>query len=144
MNINFCKLDKNSEIPSRETNGSAGYDLRACLNENCKLAAGKFEVINTGIAIELPEGFFAMVCSRSGLAAKHGISMPSPGIIDSDYRGPIRCILFNYSTQDFIIENGMRIAQLIVCKHEILNWTEVTTLSRTTRGENGFGSTGLK
>jgi dUTP pyrophosphatase len=145
MNINFYKLNKNAKVPYCGTDHSAGYDLRACISENYNLKAGDFGVIGTGLAIEIPGGFFGMVCPRSGLAAKNGITvLNSPGIVDSDYRGEVKCILINLSQEDFIIENEMRIAQLIICKHEEISWIEYGNLSISKRGEKGLGSTGVK
>lgn len=135
----------NHEVPSYETNASAGMDLRASLEAPVVLKSFERAIIKTGLFIELPIGFEAQVRPRSGLAIKKGITvLNSPGTIDADYRGEIGVILVNLSQDDFIIENGERIAQLIIAKHERAQWIEVTELSQTERGEGGFGSTGTK
>jgi dUTP pyrophosphatase len=101
-------------------------------------------IIDTGIALEIPSGFFGMVCSRSGLAAQHGLAvLNSPGIIDSDYRGAIKCILINHSGVPFIIGDGMRIAQLIIVQSHDISWTRTEDIAKSERGTNGIGSTGL-
>lgn len=135
----------NHEVPSYETNASAGMDLRANLEAPVVLKSFERAIIKTGLFIELPIGFEAQVRPRSGLAIKKGITvLNSPGTIDADYRGEIGVIVVNLSQDDFIIENGERIAQLIIAKHERAQWIEVTELSQTERGEGGFGSTGTK
>lgn len=133
------------ELPNYETIASAGMDLRADLDAPVLLKSLQRIVIKTGLYIELPLGFEAQVRSRSGLAIKKGISvLNSPGTIDADYRGEIGVILVNLSQDDFVIENGDRIAQLIISKHERAEWIEVADLSGTSRGIGGFGSTGIK
>jgi dUTP pyrophosphatase len=120
-------------------------DLRAKLTESIVLKPLERAIVKTGLFIELPIGFEAQVRPRSGLAAKHGITvLNSPGTIDADYRGEIGVILVNLSSQDFEIQNGERIAQLVIAKHERADWHLVETLSETSRGEGGFGSTGRK
>ena len=132
-------------LPHYETDASAGMDLRAQLSESVILKPLERVIIKTGLFIELPIGFEAQVRPRSGLAAKHGITvLNSPGTIDADYRGEIGVILVNLSNQDFTIQNGERIAQLVIAKHERATWQLVDSLSETSRGEGGFGSTGLK
>lgn len=132
-------------LPHYETEASAGMDLRAKLSESIVLKPLERVIVKTGLFIELPIGFEAQVRPRSGLAAKHGITvLNSPGTIDADYRGEIGVILVNLSSQDFEIQNGERIAQLVIAKHERANWHLVETLSETSRGEGGFGSTGRK
>ena len=133
------------ELPNYETIASAGMDLRANLTESITLKSLERTIVKTGLFIELPIGFEAQVRPRSGLAAKNGITvLNSPGTVDADYRGEIGVILVNLSQDDFIIENGERIAQLIIAKHERADWIEVQELSETSRGEGGFGSTGVK
>lgn len=133
------------DLPAYETNASAGMDLRANLAEPVVLKPLGRAIIKTGIFIELPVGYEAQVRPRSGLAAKKGITvLNSPGTVDADYRGEIGVILVNLSAEDFIVENGERIAQLVIAKHERAEWIEVETLSETTRGAGGFGSTGTK
>ena len=132
-------------LPHYETDASAGMDLRAQLSESVILKPLERVIIKTGLFIELPIGFEAQVRPRSGLAAKHGITvLNSPGTIDADYRGEIGVILVNLSNQDFTIQNGERIAQLVIAKHERATWQLVDSLTETSRGEGGFGSTGLK
>jgi dUTP pyrophosphatase len=132
-------------LPHYETEASAGMDLRAKLTESIVLKPLERAIVKTGLFIELPMGFEAQVRPRSGLAAKHGITvLNSPGTIDADYRGEIGVILVNLSSQDFEIQNGERIAQLVIAKHERADWHLVETLSETSRGEGGFGSTGRK
>lgn len=132
-------------LPNYETIASAGMDLRANLTEPITLKSLERTIVKTGLFIELPMGYEAQVRPRSGLAAKKGITvLNSPGTVDADYRGEIGVILVNLSTEDFVIENGERIAQLIIAKHERAEWVEVNELSETSRGEGGFGSTGVK
>jgi len=139
-------LNKSShELPNYETVASAGMDLRANLTEPVTLNPLDRAIIKTGLFIELPIGYEAQVRPRSGLAAKKGITvLNSPGTVDADYRGEIGVILVNLSNEPFVVENGERIAQLIIAKHERAEWTEVPELSETSRGEGGFGSTGVK
>ncbi len=134
----------NHELPNYETHASAGMDLRANITEAITLQPLGRAIIKTGLFIELPVGYEAQVRPRSGLAAKKGITvLNAPGTIDADYRGEIGVILINLSSQDFIVENGERIAQLVFAKHELAAWTLVEELSETKRGEGGFGSTGM-
>ena len=143
MEIRFKKLLQNAIIPTTGTINSAGYDLFACINEDINIHPNCIVIISTGLAIEIPNGYFGMVCSRSGLSSKHGICvLNSPGIIDSDYRGEVKCILHNCSKNIFTVKNGTKIAQLIVIKHEVIEWIKSDNLSETNRGTNGFGSTG--
>ncbi|MBO6605429.1 dUTP diphosphatase [Psychroserpens sp.] len=133
------------DLPHYETAGSAGMDLRANLSEPRILKPLERSIVGTGLFIELPIGIEAQVRPRSGLAAKKGITvLNAPGTIDADYRGEIGVILVNLSNDDFVINNGERIAQLVIAKHERAEWNEVGVLSDTVRGEGGFGSTGVK
>jgi len=135
----------NHALPSYETIASAGMDIRANVAEPSTLKPLQRAIVKTGLFIELPIGYEAQVRPRSGLAAKKGITvLNSPGTIDADYRGEIGVILVNLSNEDFTIENGERIAQLVIAKHERAVWEEVEVLSDTTRGAGGFGSTGVK
>ena len=135
----------NHALPHYETIASAGMDLRANIEEATTLKPLDRTIVKTGLFIELPIGFEAQVRPRSGLAAKKGITvLNAPGTVDADYRGEIGVILVNLSNEDFTIENGERIAQLVIAKHERAEWIEVETLSETSRGEGGFGSTGTK
>ena len=132
-------------LPNYETLASAGMDLRADLTAPITLSPLGRIIVKTGLFIELPIGYEAQVRPRSGLAIKKGITvLNSPGTVDADYRGEIGVILVNLSNEDFVIENGERIAQLIIAKHERAEWIEVQELSETSRGEGGFGSTGVK
>jgi len=132
-------------IPQYETEASAGMDLRANIMEAVRLQPLERAIIKTGLFIELPLGYEAQVRPRSGLAAKKRITvLNAPGTIDADYRGEIGVILVNLSNTPFVVENGERIAQLVIAKHERIQWEKVTMLSETQRGEGGFGSTGVK
>lgn len=132
-------------LPHYETIASAGMDLRANLSEPRVLKPLERSIVGTGLFIELPMGLEAQVRPRSGLAAKKGITvLNAPGTIDADYRGEIGVILVNLSNEDFVVNNGERIAQLVIAKHERAEWVEVEKLSETSRGKGGFGSTGVK
>lgn len=132
-------------LPHYETIASAGMDLRANLTESRIIKPLERTIVGTGLFIELPIGYEAQVRPRSGLAAKKGITvLNAPGTIDADYRGEIGVILVNLSNEDFTIQNGERIAQLVIAKHERAEWDETKELSETARGEGGFGSTGTK
>ena len=132
-------------LPHYETLASAGMDLRANITESILLNPMERAVIPTGLFIELPIGIEAQVRPRSGLAAKKGITvLNAPGTIDADYRGEVGVILVNLSKDPFRIENGERIAQLVIARHERADWVAVDELSNTARGEGGFGSTGVK
>lgn len=134
----------NHNLPHYETEASAGMDLRANLSEPRTLRPLERTIIGTGLFIELPVGYEAQVRPRSGLAAKKGITvLNAPGTIDADYRGEIGVILVNLSNDDFQIQNGERIAQLVIAKHERAEWVDAIELSETDRGEGGFGSTGI-
>lgn len=131
--------------PSYATPLSAGMDLKADIESSITLSPLERAMVPTGIYIALPEGYEAQVRPRSGLAAKKGITvLNTPGTIDADYRGEIRVILVNLSNEPFVIEPGERIAQMVVARHERVEWEEVSSLSETERGEGGFGSTGIK
>jgi len=133
------------DSPVYATSQSAGLDLRANLTESITLKPLGRTLVKTGLFIELPEGYEAQVRPRSGLAYKKGITvLNSPGTIDADYRGEIGVILVNLSNEEFIIENGERVAQMVIAKHEQANWIEVETLEVSERGAGGFGSTGVK
>lgn len=139
------KNNSTHPLPAYETIHSAGMDLKANLDESVTLRPLERALIPTGIFIELNQGYEAQVRPRSGLAAKKGITvLNSPGTIDADYRGEIKVILVNLSSHDFIIENGERIAQMIVAKHERVEWEQSEELMHTARGAGGFGSTGKK
>lgn len=133
------------ELPDYQTDASAGMDLRAVVSEPIVLKTLERAIVKTGLFIELPVGYEAQVRPRSGLAAKKGVTvLNTPGTIDADYRGEIGVILVNLSPDEFIVESGERIAQLVIAKHERAQWEEVSELSLTDRGAGGFGSTGGK
>ena len=130
-------------LPSYQTNGSAGMDLRAHLEKDIVLKPLERSIIPTGLFMALPLGYEAQVRPRSGLAAKYGLTvLNSPGTIDADYRGEIGVILVNLSDTDFTVKNGERVAQLVISKHARGEWVSVQNLSDTSRGSSGFGSTG--
>ncbi|MGD1945973.1 MAG: dUTP diphosphatase [Croceivirga sp.] len=135
----------NHALPHYETEASAGMDLRANIPEPITLKPLERTIIKTGLFIALPVGYEAQVRPRSGLAAKKGITvLNAPGTIDADYRGEIGVILVNLSNEDFTVEDGERVAQLVIARHERAEWLEVKELSETSRGAGGFGSTGVK
>ena len=141
------KIINNSQwpAPAYATELSAGMDLKANLAEPVTLRSLERTLVPTGLFIALPQGYEAQVRPRSGLAAKHGITvLNTPGTIDADYRGEIKVILVNLSAEEFTIEPGERIAQMVIARHESVEWEEVETLDETTRGAGGFGSTGTK
>src|ERR1700733_11275362 len=143
MNIRIINRSKNS-LPAYETAHAAGMDLRADLDDPVRLNPLERKLISTGLYMELPEGFEAQIRPRSGLAFKHGIGIVnSPGTIDADYRGEIKVLLINLSDQAFEINTGDRIAQMIVSRHEKVNWEQVELLNETTRGAGGYGHTGV-
>jgi dUTP pyrophosphatase len=130
-------------LPHYGTEHSAGMDLRASLKQNIVLKPLERALVPTGLFIELPVGYEAQVRPRSGLALKKGITvLNSPGTIDADYRGEIQVILINLSSEEFVISDGERIAQMVVAQHEKVEWVKVTELVETVRGEGGFGHTG--
>lgn len=143
MKIDIINTSKHA-LPSYETIASAGMDLRANIEENIVLKPLERKLIPTGLFMAVPVGFEAQVRPRSGLALKKGITcLNSPGTIDADYRGEIGVILANVSNEDFVVEDGMRIAQMVIAKHERAEWEEVSSLDETERGAGGFGSTGV-
>jgi len=144
MNINVIYSGKHA-LPQFETDQSAGMDLRANIPSTIVLQPGERALVSTGISMALPEGYEAQIRPRSGLAYKFGVTvLNSPGTIDADYRGDIGVLLINHGKEAFAIEDGMRIAQLVVAKYSQFNWNEVEDLTITKRGSGGFGSTGKK
>ena len=142
MQIKLVNLS-NNPLPAYETEHAAGMDLRAYLTEPIIVSPLQRVLVPTGLFIELPVGFEAQVRPRSGLAFKYGVTvLNSPGTIDADYRGEIKVILINLSDTGFTIQNGDRIAQMVISRHEKADWTQVVELSETQRGEGGFGHTG--
>ncbi len=133
------------QLPAYETTSSAGLDVRANLQESVTLKPLERALIKTGLFLEIPNGYECQVRPRSGLAFKKGLTvLNSPGTIDADYRGEVGVILINLSSEDFVVENGERIAQLVFAQVEQANWIETEILSETERGAGGFGSTGVK
>lgn len=144
MHIKIVNKSTHS-LPEYETLASAGMDLRAYIEEPIILKPLERMIVKTGLYMELPIGFEAQVRPRSGLAAKKGITvLNAPGTIDADYRGEIGVILINLSNEDFVINNGDRIAQMVIARHERAEWLVVDELTETARGEGGFGSTGVQ
>jgi len=144
MKIKIVNKSKH-DLPAYETAFSAGMDLRASLDEPILLKPMERVLVPTGLFIELPAGYEAQIRPRSGLAIKKGISLANtPGTIDADYRGEIKVVTINLSDEDFIIQDGERIAQMIISRHETAEWTEVEELNETSRGEGGFGHSGTK
>lgn len=142
--VNIINKSQHS-LPNYETSQSAGMDLRANLSEPITLDTLERAIVPTGLFIELPEGYEAQIRPRSGLAAKKGITLlNSPGTIDADYRGEIGVIVVNLSKEPFVIENGERIAQMVISKFEQIQWQTAEVLNETERGAGGFGSTGVK
>ena len=142
MNVRI--ITKSGQLPAYETEGSAGMDLRAYLDAPVTLAPMERALIPTGIFLEIPRGYEAQVRARSGLAVKHGIGLVNGiGTIDSDYRGEVKVALINWGSEPFIIENGDRIAQLVIAAYERVTWEQTDTLEETERGAGGFGHTGV-
>ena len=132
-------------LPEYATEGSSGLDLRAAVKSEIILEAGKVMLVPTDLSVEIPYGYEIQVRPRSGLAAKHGVGvLNSPGTIDSDYRGEIKIILFNFSSEDFVIKRGERIAQMVLAKVYRMDLTEVKELNDSERGAGGFGHTGTR
>jgi dUTP pyrophosphatase len=145
LTINLQILDhaRDLSLPHYATDQSAGMDLEAAIDAPLTLKPGERQLIQTGLSMALPAGYEAQIRPRSGLAFKYGVTvLNSPGTIDADYRGEIKVILANLGTEDFTIERGMRIAQMVIARHEQAAWTIVETLEQTERGAGGFGSTG--
>jgi dUTP pyrophosphatase len=144
MNVKVINKSKH-DLPHYSTPTSAGMDLRANIDESISLKPLERTIVKTGIFMELPIGYEAQVRPRSGLAFKKGITvLNSPGTIDADYRGEVGVILVNLSSEEFVIEDGERIAQMVIAKHEQAKWVEVEILDASQRGAGGFGSTGVK
>ena len=139
------RLSKNISLPKYETDGSSGMDLAANIENKIKIAPGKSAIIPTGLSVSIPKNFEIQIRPRSGLAAKNRISvLNTPGTIDADYRGELKVILINLGDTAFIIEKGLRIAQMVLCPVIKATLKEVETLEETKRGSGGFGSTGIK
>ena len=139
------RLSKNIPLPKYKTDGSSGLDIAADIRENIEIKPGKTEIIPTGLAVSIPKNFEIQIRPRSGLAAKNQISiLNTPGTIDADYRGELKVILINLGNKSFLVEKGLRIAQIVLCPIIKANIKEVDTLDDTKRGSRGFGSTGVK
>ena len=139
------RLSREVPLPKYETNGSSGLDLAACIDKNIEIKPGRSEIIPTGLAVAIPKNFEIQIRPRSGLAAKNQISvLNTPGTIDADYRGELKVILINLSDKSFIVEKGLRIAQMVLCPVVKAKLREVESLGNTERGLGGFGSTGVK
>lgn len=137
-------VTKTGQVPEYETSGSAGMDLRANLEEPVVLEPGERRLIETGLFIEIPDGYEAQVRARSGLSIKHGITLINGiGTVDSDFRGELKVPLVNLGQEAFVIENGDRIAQMVIAKYSKVTWKIADSLSETERGEGGFGHTGV-
>ncbi|HEY0106122.1 MAG TPA: dUTP diphosphatase [Rhizomicrobium sp.] len=146
MKIGVLRLPhaRDLPLPAYATEGAAGMDLLAAVADDVVLAPGKRVLVPVGIALELPAGFEAQVRPRSGLAANHGLTvLNAPGTVDSDYRGELKVVLINLGEEPFTIARGMRVAQMVIARHERAELVEVAELSQTARGEGGHGSTGL-
>lgn len=142
LNIKIKKLTPQGRIPEKMSDLAAGYDLYSSNQQDIILKQNQIKLIPTGIAVSIPAGYEAQIRPRSGLAIKHGIGvLNSPGTIDADYRGEIKIILFNFSSEDFIVKPRMRIAQMVVSKHEELRFQLTEDLGDTDRGSGGFGHT---
>lgn len=143
MNVKI--VSESGILPAYETAGASGMDIRAYIKEPVTIEAGSYALIPTGVSIALPDGFEAQIRARSGLAAKHGIGLVNGiGTIDSDYRGEIKIALINYGKEDFVVNNGDRIAQMVIARYEKVIWEEAASLPSTERGASGFGHTGKK
>ncbi len=144
VNVKVINESKHA-LPEYETNASAGMDLRANLDSPVSLGVMERALIPTGLFIELPLGYEAQVRPRSGLSIKKGITvLNSPGTIDADYRGEVKVVLVNLSNEEFIVEDGERIAQMVIAEHATIEWESSAELEETARGDGGFGSTGAK
>lgn len=144
IEVDVLNQSKNN-LPEYSTNGSAGFDLRANLEEPVVIKPGERKLISTGLKVSLPIGYEMQIRPRSGLALKRGISLVnSPGTIDSDYRGDIGIIVINHGDEDFVVNNGDRIAQGVIAKYTLVLWNEVGLLDSSEREEGGFGHTGVK
>lgn len=143
MKVKIVKLNEKAILPEYQTEHAAGMDLHACLDEPVTIKPMERVLIPTGLSIELPAGYESQIRSRSGLSFKQGITMANGvGTIDADYRGEYCVLLINLGDKPFVVEHGMRVAQLVISKYETVVWDEVQILTETSRGAGGFGSTG--
>ncbi|MDA3813228.1 MAG: dUTP diphosphatase [Candidatus Cloacimonetes bacterium] len=142
LKVEIQKINEHAKLPKRMTEHSAGYDLYSCNEKDIVIKSGKVVLIPTGIAISLPTHYEAQIRPRSGLAIKHQIGvLNSPGTIDADYRGEIKIILFNFGKEDFVVVSHTRIAQMVVSRHESIDFVITDQLDDTERGSGGFGHT---
>ena len=145
MNIQITRVHRDALLPQYRTAGAAGADVYACLDEPVTLQPMERRLIPTGLAVAIPRGYEAQIRARSGLSIKHGITMVNGvGTIDADYRGEFGVLVINLGQEAFTIEHGMRIAQMVIARHERAEWIEVDKLDETERGEGGYGSTGYR
>ena len=145
MNIQITRVHRDALLPQYQTAGAAGADVYACLDEPVTLQPMERRLIPTGLAVAVPRGYEAQIRARSGLSIKHGITMVNGvGTIDADYRGEFGVLVINLGQEAFTIEHGMRIAQMVIARHERAEWIEVDKLDETERGEGGYGSTGYR
>ena len=143
MDVTIKLLNERALLPQYPTTGRAAADIFACLEAPITLAPGERSVVPTGFAMQLPPGYEAQIRARSGLSSKHGITLANGvGTIDADYRGEVGAILINLGQEPFVIEHGMRVAQLVVSRVDQVSWRHATQLDETERGEGGYGSTG--
>lgn len=145
IDVRILEHGKGLTLPSYATTGSAGMDLRAAITENVVLRRFERQLIPTGICMAIPEGYNIEIRPRSGLAFNHGISvLNTPGTVDCDFRGELKVLLINFGEEDFVVERGMRIAQMVLQKVECVEWNSVESLDETFRASGGYGSTGVK
>ena len=144
MQIEIVKLREGAVLPVYQTEGAAGADVHACIDTAITLAPMERRMIPTGLAMAIPQGLEVQIRARSGMSIKHGITMVNGvGTIDSDYRGEVGVLLINLGQDPFVIEPGMRIAQMVVTRYEVAQWQQVDALDETVRGKGGYGSTGF-
>ncbi len=148
LTVRITRIDNSTNdipLPHYATQGAAGMDIYAAVENEIQILPGKSALVPTGFVVEVPIGYEAQIRPRSGLAIKHNIGiMNSPGTIDSDYRGEVKIILTNFGTESFTIKRGERIAQMVVAQYSRVQWNEVDKLTETSRGEGGFGHTGVE
>jgi dUTP pyrophosphatase len=143
VEVKFRKINETIKLPAKQTTGSGAYDIHAFTGDSIEILPGQIKSVSTGLFVEIPHGFIISIRPRSGLSFNSGITLiNSPGTIDSDYRGEVKILLINHGSEPFHVNNGDRIAQLILEKTYDINWVETKITSETSRGENGFGSTG--
>ncbi len=145
VDVKILDHGKGLDLPQYATEGSAGVDLKAAIDEKVVIHPMERKLIPTGLSIAIPERYEAQIRPRSGIAFRNGVTvLNTPGTIDSDYRGEVKVLLINLGSEDFVVERGMRIAQLVVKKYEKIEWNEVKSLDDTSRAGGGYGSTGIK